>query len=717
MFKKMLLSVLVLALLLAPAAFALSPGEVAEEILGYYNENNTDLEFWDMAALFSAGIDISNGDFQFYIEEPSGNMPTDYAKYIFYMLMQSESYEDINDENGFIEQLAAKQSNNGGFSLSANQHIWAMLALDAVGARYNRVAALSFLESFQNNGGGFSLDQNDGSPYIDVTAMALTALSQYDSQMTAKAVEYIKNKWQDSDVIDNANTISVVISGLCAVGENILSSKWLKDGESLFDYLCEFMLDDGSFEYMADDNETNRLATAQALIAINDMINENSVWCRFATLKTATASLRIEGIESALFSGDVTVISAKPTVLDAIVAVLESIDIDYTIKEFYGSHYISSINDETEGQFGGYEGWLYIVDGNEPSVGMGDFELESNEEILLYYGGYAPDTLIAEYSISPSVLRAEKDIKITLTASYFDWAANAEKTVPIEGAKVVVNKKTYLTDESGVATINDITKAGSYKVNISKMNDAGYPAIVRILEFEIEVEKAEETTTSSNRVSGGGTLYLPPAPVENTDEQPENTQDDTKQTEDEEKPTPYSDSNQISDWATSYIEKAQKHKIMVGNDNNEFLPQAEITRAEFTALLIRLLDMPQTEEIALFDDISPDEWYFEYVSTAKTYGIISGYDDNTFRPNSGITREEVAVIISRSFSMEESEMVFDDSSEISDWASKAVSRVASVGIMQGSGERFEPKNNVTREMAAVIAIRLFESNFERVIQK
>ena len=527
------------------------------------------------------------------------------------------------------------------------------------------------------------------------------------------AVQFLNDAWLSSDVFNNANTISAAISGLCAAGEDIFDEKWLKEGRSLLDELCEYMLSDGSFKYLPEDTKTNGLATSQALIAVCDIINGKSVWTGFEVPVTVTANLRIEGISETILHRDVTITGVNPTVLDVVEQELQAGDIPYEVRSTDFGAYLYSIREEWAGDFNGEGGWLYAVKQKtdphfpESLLAISDCPVTKNDEIVVYYGSWAPNTLLARYSIEPSEPRANEDIKITLTATYQDWAAGQpeDTTVKIENAVVKFGSKTYLTDEEGVALIDDITEEGTYKVSISKTNEKGYPAIVRIPEFNVTVKKAKNTdsnnNTGSNRTGTGGSIVTTPPPVKQ-EEESQQPQQSVKED------ISYSDSGRISDWAKDYISSAAKYGIMQGNDNNEFMPDKNITRAEFIAVLIRLLNKELTAQTVNFNDVEEKSWYYSYVSTGVLLGYINGYDDNTFRPEENITREEAAVIISRAVSLSNDGMEFEDKDKISPWAKDAVSKIGASKIMQGSDGYFEPDQRVTREMTAVVAVRLYE---------
>ncbi|NLB81271.1 MAG: DUF4430 domain-containing protein [Clostridiaceae bacterium] len=449
------------------------------------------------------------------------------------------------------------------------------------------------------------------------------------------------------------------------------------------------------------------LATAQALIAICDIINKNNVWANFTPANT-TVNLRIEGITETFYNNSITISGTKSTALDVITDALDSKNITYEISFFENAPFLSSIKDDKTGQFQGEGGWSCLVNENSLTVGLGDFLVTENDNILVYYGSYGAATQFAEYAISPGPLYAGKTFKITLTGSYTDWDINTWESIfvsgkPVMGATVSIGDDTYITDEEGIATIDKITTMGTYKVNISKMSQAGYPAIIRIPEFEIEIEKAKEPDNPAPPRNRTITRRIVQAEQNN-----EETSNNNIQNKPVNEIAPYKDEDQISDWAKQYVQAAKERGIMLGNDNNEFNPQQLISRAEFTALLVRLLKITSDEKDISFSDVNENDWYYTYVITAKASNLISGYDDNTFRPNYGITREEMAVIINRAFNLGQGEYSFNDDNDISPWAQQAASKIGAAGIMQGADGAFQPQRNVSREMAATVAIRLVE---------
>lgn len=161
-------------------------------------------------------------------------------------------------------------------------------------------------------------------------------------------------------------------------------------------------------------------------------------------------------------------------------------------------------------------------------------------------------------------------------------------------------------------------------------------------------------------------------------------------------------------WAKDMIVYLAEHRIISGKGDGNFYPNENITRAELTVLALRAFANNTTEGNTELADMR-GHWANESVKRALALGIVSGYEDNTFRPDNKITREDMAVILYRAAianGMEFSEIqddLFYDAENISAYARDAVGYLGSVGIISGKGNNsFEPAMNATRAEAARI---------------
>ncbi|MFB9274703.1 immunoglobulin-like domain-containing protein [Cohnella cellulosilytica] len=169
-------------------------------------------------------------------------------------------------------------------------------------------------------------------------------------------------------------------------------------------------------------------------------------------------------------------------------------------------------------------------------------------------------------------------------------------------------------------------------------------------------------------------------------------------------------------WAKADIERMANKRIVEGREAGEFAPSDPVTRAEFAALLVRALGLPEREGRS-FADVPETGWYASAVGTASEAGLIGGYEDGSFRPQERITREQMAVMIDRALAYagqaaQADEAVpgaFADEAEIAEWAKKSVELLTGTGIIQGlTATEFAPREGASRAQSAVILNRLLQ---------
>lgn len=168
-------------------------------------------------------------------------------------------------------------------------------------------------------------------------------------------------------------------------------------------------------------------------------------------------------------------------------------------------------------------------------------------------------------------------------------------------------------------------------------------------------------------------------------------------------------------WANHEIEVLTARHIIDGVDSDDFAPYNNITRAEFSKLIVKALNLESGKNIVIFKDVEPGKWYTDSVNIAASLGLVTGYDGK-FNPNDDITREEMATIIVRILKHVDatgdytiSGIDFADKDEISTWAKEAAAIAENKGLINGIGEnRFAPKKTATRAEAAVVIYRLLK---------
>ncbi|GAA0134850.1 hypothetical protein YSY43_16900 [Paenibacillus sp. YSY-4.3] len=236
-------------------------------------------------------------------------------------------------------------------------------------------------------------------------------------------------------------------------------------------------------------------------------------------------------------------------------------------------------------------------------------------------------------------------------------------------------------------------------------------------------------------------------------------------------------------WANDVIKQLAARQIVMGVSEDTFAPSTSVTRAEFTAMLIRALAAEQQLEAKQqperqheqqsgleqkqssgfepvlapqglepsanlsYRDVPASAWYADTVAMASAAGIIKGRADGTFGGNDAITREEMAVMLIRTYAVmngakdnasadgaedlkaadnansigegrgtaEETALsvlaAFKDSDSVASWAQQAVSEAAALGMLNGKGNGFfAPKEQLTRAESAQVIWKLLQLN-------
>ncbi|GAB7387010.1 hypothetical protein BSNK01_08460 [Bacillaceae bacterium] len=175
----------------------------------------------------------------------------------------------------------------------------------------------------------------------------------------------------------------------------------------------------------------------------------------------------------------------------------------------------------------------------------------------------------------------------------------------------------------------------------------------------------------------------------------------------------------FNDLAGSYAKREiidLYHKqIASGVGNGMFAPEKSITRAEFTAMLLRVLHLePVRNAVPAFSDTSPTSWYYGAVHAAVNLGIVSGTGPATFEPDKPIARQEAAVILVRALKQKVKDipsiaLPYTDSRSVSSWAVPSVDAAHRLGIMRGFSGAFRPLDPISRQEAAVVFARILNN--------
>lgn len=228
----------------------------------------------------------------------------------------------------------------------------------------------------------------------------------------------------------------------------------------------------------------------------------------FAAEKSMSITLRIEGTKANLYYDTVKIPYSDTLTLQEALTYIDEQNDSFAIT--VESAYITEVNGEAAGQFGGWDGWLYKVNGAEAAVSIDSLTLAAGDSVLLYYGD--PYGVGMQFPVADTTDIDNGIMRFTSNDTTYDENSKATTSVkPVVGATVIWDNNTgtteYVTDENGEIKIaaNELT-AGTHRVQISKKGDSGIPLVLRMTpDFKVTVEGKITTSkdnTSSDTLNG-----------------------------------------------------------------------------------------------------------------------------------------------------------------------------------------------------------------------
>ena len=163
-------------------------------------------------------------------------------------------------------------------------------------------------------------------------------------------------------------------------------------------------------------------------------------------------------------------------------------------------------------------------------------------------------------------------------------------------------------------------------------------------------------------------------------------------------------------WSYDAIRILYLSDVINGYEDGSFRPTNPVTRQEFVKMLVSAFDLVDKSATCEFEDVLDSGWAYQYIASAKKFGLVNGKTKNTFDPDDYMTREEAAVIAynlvrvkNLPISLSRVAVEFSDSAEISDWSSDAIEYLYRCKILNGQTENtFAPKKQISREESAQV---------------
>ena len=186
--------------------------------------------------------------------------------------------------------------------------------------------------------------------------------------------------------------------------------------------------------------------------------------------------------------------------------------------------------------------------------------------------------------------------------------------------------------------------------------------------------------------------------------------------EPEEPAMPFTDVNE-GDWFYDVVLYAYDNGLMTGVSATEFAPNQTTTRGMIVSMLARLEGVTSAED-AGFADVAANDWYATAVNWAASVGVVNGYEDNTFRPNAPITREQMAAILYNyadykgyDVSARADLSDYADAASISSWAEDVLAWANAEGLINGmTATTIDPQGATTRAQTAAMFERFLTAH-------
>jgi hypothetical protein len=172
--------------------------------------------------------------------------------------------------------------------------------------------------------------------------------------------------------------------------------------------------------------------------------------------------------------------------------------------------------------------------------------------------------------------------------------------------------------------------------------------------------------------------------------------------------------------ASSYareINTLAVYQLLSGYEDGTFQPEKTVTRAEFCAMIATALDLPSNLNALTFSDTNADAWYAGAVSAMASRGLIAGYEDGSFRPDSTITYQEMVTVLASvaawasidGYELSKEEIPLNIWGNYADYAVWAMVPARVLDELDALVGDQAPTDNGTRETAAALLCTLMEN--------
>lgn len=166
-------------------------------------------------------------------------------------------------------------------------------------------------------------------------------------------------------------------------------------------------------------------------------------------------------------------------------------------------------------------------------------------------------------------------------------------------------------------------------------------------------------------------------------------------------------------WYEAAVNEMVADGIMTGVSSTQFSPDGKVTRATVAVVMWRMEGEPQPSTLGSFPDVADTAWYAAAAQWAHDTGIIKGTDQGLFNGDGALTRQELAVMLTRydqyrgTTNLAQGVLdLFEDGDTVASWAQEGMAHAVGMGWLEGSDDKLNPGATTTRAELAVILQRL-----------
>ena len=165
-----------------------------------------------------------------------------------------------------------------------------------------------------------------------------------------------------------------------------------------------------------------------------------------------------------------------------------------------------------------------------------------------------------------------------------------------------------------------------------------------------------------------------------------------------------------SEWAEQSIYALVNKNVISKSEDKKFRPNDYVTRAEFAKMIALCKGLKINQGDSVFSDVTKGDWYYGYVMALHENGVTSGISDEYFGANEYITRQDICTMLARLMNIDSDakEADFSDMDSVADYAKAAVSYMYKNGIVSGYEDgSFRPNDRASRAEAAKLIYGIY----------